>query len=643
MWLRGGNEKKKILETFISDSEKIGFRLNRKDLIQFPDRTVALVFGSFEQMCQSIDLMNCIAEVRKAKEAANFFTRLPSREQKEWADDARERVHPSSEDACAVCLLDTGINRLHMLIENHLASEDTHCYEPSWGRSDHCGHGTEMAGIALYGDLTDFLAGNDRIELKHRLESVKILPPRGENDPRLYGYITAESVARAEIEAPRRKRAIAMTVTTTDFRDRGHPSSWSAAIDQICFSDNADHKRLMFISAGNADLAPPYFYPDSNFSDGVHDPGQAWNALTVGAFTEKFTIDPEEFPDWRPVAPKGGLCPSSTTSLLWKKTDWPIKPEIVFEGGNYGLDPSTGEPDCLDSLSMLTTFFKPAQKLFTVTGDTSAAATLASRMAAILIGEYPDLWPETIRALIAHSADWTKEMKARFPKYQKTRGEMENLLRYCGFGTPNITRALRSASNDLSLIVQDSLHPYEKEDDKAYCTTRDMNLHRIPWPTDTLMELGETEVEMKVTLSYFIEPNPGRRGYKRKYSYASHGLRFDVKTATETIDEFRKRKNKDARQEGEKGFASGDSSEWLLGPDLRTKGSLHSDRWTGTAADLAQKGIIAVYPVTGWWKERPKLEKWRKNARYSLIVTISTPKTNVDVYTPIVNQISIET
>ena len=55
-----------------------------------------------------------------------------------------------------------------------------------------------------------------------------------------------------------------------------------------------------------------------------------------------------------------------------------------------------------------------------------------------------------------------------------------------------------------------------------------MHLHDLPWPRDVLEDLGETPVEMRVTLSYFIEPNPSRRGHRSRYRYESHGLRFDV-------------------------------------------------------------------------------------------------------------------
>lgn len=36
--------------------------------------------------------------------------------------------------------------------------------------------------------------------------------------------------------------------------------------------------------------------------------------------------------------------------------------------------------------------------------------------------------------------------------------------------------------------------------------TRDMNLHSLPWPKDELEALQDTPVEMRITLSYFIEP-----------------------------------------------------------------------------------------------------------------------------------------
>ena len=63
-----------------------------------------------------------------------------------------------------------------------------------------------MAGVALYYDLKDKLSTSDTVDVYHHLESVKILPPHGENDPDLYGAVTGQAVSLAEISNPNVKK-----------------------------------------------------------------------------------------------------------------------------------------------------------------------------------------------------------------------------------------------------------------------------------------------------------------------------------------------------------------------------------------------------------------------------------------------------
>src|SRR5690606_24537506 len=114
---------------------------------------------------------------------------------------------------------------------------------------------------------------------------------------------------------------------------------------------------------------------------------------------------------YQPIAPEGSLSPFSTTSQTWQ-AHWPLKPDVVFEGGNAAKDAFGAVP--MPSLSLLTTHSKPNEYLFTTTNATSAASALAARMAAQLMAEYPELWPETIRALIIQSAQWTPAMLQTF-------------------------------------------------------------------------------------------------------------------------------------------------------------------------------------------------------------------------------------
>ena len=175
VWLRrhDGSELERLME--FAGLKQIDVSARR---LQFDDRIVTLVRATSEQLSASIDVLNDLAEVRRAKETAAVFSGMAPDEQAEWAKDLRLRTQLPPNGAPAVCLLDTGVTRGHPLLELSLAATDCHSCEPVWGTHDHHGHGTEMAGLALYGDLTPVLAASGPLLLRHGLESVKILPPR---------------------------------------------------------------------------------------------------------------------------------------------------------------------------------------------------------------------------------------------------------------------------------------------------------------------------------------------------------------------------------------------------------------------------------------------------------------------------------
>jgi len=644
VWLPIRVDREATTGRFKQLAEGQGFQVAPGE-VQFPERTVLLAYGSAGQMKQSILTLNSIAELRRAKETAEFFDALPPAEQPAWLDDllGRTAVPEEGAEVPHVCLFDTGANHGHPLIAVVLTAADSHTVEPGWGTDDGDGHGTAMAGLVMAGNLTEALAANDPIQIGHRLESVKLLPEDGANggDARHHGYLTTEAVARPEITAPQRLRLFSMAVTARDNRDRGRPSAWSAAIDRLAADaeGHGDTPRLFVVSAGN--VSDPNAWaesPESNGSDGIHDPGQSWNALTVGAATNLVQITEPGTGHYQPVAPVGGLSPFSTTSMTWQ-AQWPLKPDVVFEGGNAAKD-ALGAV-WMPSLSLLTANSKPEERLFTTANATSAASALAARMAAQLMAEYPDLWPETIRALIVHSAEWTDAMRQAFlpGAGQPTKADVGRLLRHCGFGVPDLERALWSVENALTMICEGRLHPFGREERKAP-TLRDMHLHRLPWPLQELEALGEAQVEMRVTLSYFIEPNPSERGFSARYRYESHGLRFDVKRPAESEADFRARINAAARDEEERTRVGGDDPGWTVGKQNRHKGSLHSDIWRGSAADLASRGVIGVYPALGWWKTRPRLERYDGTARYALVVSIRAPEVDVELYSAIANQIA---
>jgi hypothetical protein len=79
----------------------------------FPERTVLLMYGSEHQFSRSVMTLNCVAELRRAKETANFFDEMDVGEQRGWQDDLlqRTRFAPDGDETPRVCLLDSGVNR----------------------------------------------------------------------------------------------------------------------------------------------------------------------------------------------------------------------------------------------------------------------------------------------------------------------------------------------------------------------------------------------------------------------------------------------------------------------------------------------------------------------------------------------------
>ena len=422
-----------------------------------------------------------------------------------------------------------------------------------------------------------------------------------------------------------------MAVTVDDpAGSDGKPTSYSASLDALAFgtdiarSDDGiellgqpdpNAARLLVVSAGNVCDGYHVNHLDVCDLSRVQNPAQAWNVLTVGAYTELVTPPQDQkFADWRTVAAAGELSPFSRTSITFGRS-WPVKPDIVLEGGNLLVNSSGTQFDEHDDVALVTTSNSPS-RLLTTANATSAATAQAARLAAVAMEQYPQLWPETVRGLLVHAAEWTPTMLRHFgqrgsdfnPKDRK--GDRLRLVRRYGWGVPTEERVLSSAASAVTLMLQDEFLPFETS--SSGLSMRAFRLHELPWPREQLRDLFGAAVRLRVTLSHFVEPNPSSRGWQGRYRYASHGLRFDVKRPTETLEDFQKRLgNAAAREEGDDTPQPETSADdrWYIGNKYRNSGSLHADIWSGSGAELADSGFIGITPVGGWWKDNNRKDR----------------------------------
>lgn len=618
-----------------------------EDRLEFPEDTVVLVETSVASLAQMTYETGSVRSVSPPGVPIDFVDGLEAEEQADWVQDVlgRTQYGPQAQQAASyVTLLDTGITLAHPLIQPALDAADRHAAVPGWDLEDHDGHGSRMAGLALFGDLRSQLQSTAAIPVPHRLESAKVIPDAGQNPYHLLGDRTQKAINAVEVE-PNRLRTFALATTTDDDTPHsGAPTSWSTELDQLAVgrSGAVKQQRLIVASAGNLspqhDGTADYLAKcDDDDEAEIESPAQAWNTIAVGALTAMNGVGGLTY--GATLAEVGDLAPMSRTAS-WTKT-WPIKPDVVLEGGNWFYDGFSTTPNQHSDLMLVTTSWNYPARSFTHISDTSAATALAAREIALLRASYPDLWPETIRALYVGSARWTDRMWSHVAPADKNRkGVYDVMFTRYGYGQPNLERAINSASSAITLIVEDSIRPYENKGSGR--KLNEMRLFELPWPTNVLRSLVGQDVTLRVALSTFIEPNPSEVARGRKNRYASHGLRFALKRADEDVPAFTQRVGRTATEDQQDDNGS-DSGEWDFGYNRRSVGSIHIDTLTIPANDLAQRGVLAVYPVGGWWKDNRAVDPDRCTARFSLVVEIDATEAEVDLYTEVQQKVAPRT
>jgi hypothetical protein len=647
LWIVNDN---KNIETLFTELKNICnlFNIEITDkCIEFPERLIFVVKVNFQNLSDLIESVEYIAEIRKSEELNSFWFNQSLIEREDWIELALENITLKTSNNF-ITILDSGVNNGHILLKDALNDEDKLTANPNWGINDvgYNSHGTRMAGVAFYGNLNSFLEKNEPVNINFKLESMKILPPGGiGNDENNSPYVIADAINTAIANNPLYKRIFCMAVTSKNQNEFGKPSTWSAILDKIIFGEDNNDKKLVVISAGNVREEDDWKnYPTSNQNLPIESPAQSWNAISIGAYTNK------TLPNAVTVANQFELSPFSRTSSSWDNI-WPIKPDVVFEGGNL-VKLENGSIDTNENLDLLTTSTNASTNTFSTINATSAATALASNFLAKLRDAYPNAWEETLRALIIHSASWTDEMVKQFDFDIKKSTEVIKLLRIVGYGVPNLQKAIECKSNYLTFISEQIIKPYKIED--GTIKTDEIHYYKFPWPKDILQDLGATQTTLRVTLSYFIEPNPGEKGYSTKYAYQSTALRFSLINPNEDFENFKIRTNKinqNILKEdlGKQKLEAGDfeknagTDRWALGADNVFKGSIHSNYMTKNAVDIANCNVLAIFPQSlGWWKHLKKQNKYNSELRYSLIVSIETPENTTDIYTEIANQVAVE-
>ena len=325
---------------------------------------------------------------------------------------------------------------------------------------DDVGHGTKVAGVALYGDLKKC---NDdrRFTPEFFILSGKVLYRKededtGETYAGFDDIITIERLIQETINHFRESYPNSKVVNisfqtekeTFNLRQQHRISS---LIDEI-----AKEKDLVFvISAGNTSPVIPSRYPDYLLEDtpGVKivEPASSAYALTVGSIAQEYL-------------------PIRGQTYFVPRVEWPslftsvgpglngmVKPEFVEVGGNepYSEDASNLQ----NGVFVLNPEWREESKLLTTDRGTSFSAPKITNYIARLYKKFPDYNPNTIKALLLSSARYPEDRPAplNIDVNDATATQRTNLLNVYGYGKPNIDYAEESDTNRVCYVTQDAI------------------------------------------------------------------------------------------------------------------------------------------------------------------------------------------
>jgi len=357
------------------------------------------------------------------------------------------------EEAAGILVVDSGILAGHPLLENAVADEivsETSNGEIVHGGnpSDDVGHGTKVAGIALYGDIEKCII-EETFHPEVWIFSAKVMfkgddgsARYNENDLLVKQLFSA---VKSILDQYPNCRIVNLSLgdSAKKMYQERRQYPLGSLVDELC----KNFRALFVVSSGNIeeelidlDDYPNYLMDDTSDKAKIIDPASSALALTVGS-----------------------LCqikkPSSGGIMLYPSPDTRvgpgykgmIKPEFIEIGGDsFGRE---------SKVITLNPNWITEGRLFTLESGTSFSTPKIAHYAAKLFNSYPDYTSNLIKALLINSASIPQERPQPLLEININDPfkKANHLFNIYGYGKPNLEKALRSEGNRVVLIKENKI------------------------------------------------------------------------------------------------------------------------------------------------------------------------------------------
>jgi subtilisin family serine protease len=552
-------------------------------------------------------------------------------------------TEPIGDDLVGVLILDSGVMQRHPLIGPALG--DAQVFPDSLrerirggaedGDEGSGGHGTAVAGIAIYSDVGKCIETRT-FRASALLFSARVTDDRNEYDENELLEHQLENAVDYFLSAYPAIKVVNLSLgdEALVYADDRYQFRLAAAIDEVAYRYR-ERDVVFVISSGNVrpgnlglsdeDLYTQYpKYLLDRPECRVVDPATSALAVTVGGLSYGGGRSLNRWAETGTetlIAPEQGL-PSPFTRTGWGMNG-AVKPDLAdyagtwrFERGRVLDGTHAGVPTTARNFS------PPDGALFRTVCGTSFAAPRVANLAASLFREFPDASSNLIRALMADSAripDVRPESLSRQKPWD------EDILRLYGHGQPDFERARWSAGNAVLLLAEDTIEVDQ------------FRLFTVPQLPPEFLAAAGGAAHISVTLAY----DPPTRHTRADY-YLGITMGFDLfrnATPEAVADAIRAW----AKEEKE-----------IAGKDLPNKRALRSGSGLPTDIDLKpgtrrrskgtlQRGSCNITGHSWQYNGQPLVlavmcqgNRWLPadiaDQRFAVIVSLRHDNTNVDIY-----------
>jgi hypothetical protein len=475
-------------------------------------------------------------------------------------------------------IVDSGVND-HPLLEGAIVGAIG--VPGQLGTADEWGHGTRVAGIALFGDLREQLASGTLTRVG-RIASAKVVNETGRfDDRRLVPSQMREALTSLNQSFGCRLFVVALGDPKRTY-DGGKVGPWAATLDELA----RELDSVIVVSAGNRAPRgggrleqaiteyPRYLLEPANR---FCEPAGAMNVLTVGALAHSEGIG-AELSDHVHIRSITRAFEPAPFTRIGPGIGGTIKPDLVDVGGTMVFDGAVARlrrGEDLPTAGVLTLHHDFGDRLFTAGSGTSYAAPRVAYKAAQILTLFPNASANLVRALLVGSSRIPDEAQRRFAEL----GEAA-LRVVCGHGAVDTERASYSDEHRVVLYAEDEI-PLDY-----------FAVYQLPIP-DLFQGGGKRSI--RVTLAF--DP-PVRH---TRADYAGVGMNFRLVRGCNPnliFEHFRQRTKDEGRQPELKGY----NCDLQPGPNERERGTLQTATvsFSRSTQKYGDSYYLVVRSEAGW-------------------------------------------